>query len=147
MHSVVKQNVGVDIILARAHIDMVFGDLRELLHNSLSADAHKLGRNCGANEDLGHPAQLANELLCALINRLCTVKLGVVEVGVDAVYSRSDLAPSVLLVERHWRIEFVLFVCKADGVARAFHQKIVYVKRGGKSVFSFHYRLSFFTLG
>ena len=128
---VYAKNIGVDIVLPRAHIDVIRRDLRELLQNSLKADGHKLGPDRCGDKHLGDLRKLPDELLRPLDHRLGTEKFRIFEEFKDHVRPGTQFAPPVLFVNGHGGIKIVFFICQADGVGSAFHQKIINVQRSG----------------
>ena len=121
MHGIVKKNIGMDIFLPGAHINMVGRDLGKFLHDPLGTDPHKLGRYSGTNKHLCHLAQLPHKLLCTGVHRLGAVKFRVAEIGVDAVDPGAYLAPALFFVDGHRGIKFMFFIGQPDGIAGAFH--------------------------
>ena len=143
VHSVVKEDVHVQLVLAGAHINMVGGDLGEFLHDPLGANTHKLGRYGGGDKDLGHLAQLANKLFCALDHRLGTEKLGVAEVFKNHVGTGAQLAPAVHLIDGQGRIKLIFLIGQLDGIGDALHQQVVHIQRRGQAKLSVHNRPPF----
>ena len=138
MQSIIEENIRVDIFLVCTHINMIGRNFRKFLQNALGPNAHKLGRHCGADKHLRHPAQLADKFLCALIDRLSTVKLRIIEERIDGIRPGALLAPSFLFIDRHRRIKLILFIGQRNGIRGAFHQEVINVQRHGQSVFSVH---------
>ena len=131
MHTVVKEDIHIQLILPGAHVDMLRGDLGELLHDPLGADAHVLGGNGGGDEDVGHLGQLLDELPRALDHGLVAVEIRIVKELENHVRAGVQRSPAIHLVNGDGGIEFVLLVGEPAGLGDALHQQIVNIQGGG----------------
>ena len=138
MHTVVKQDIHIDLILTGAHIDMVLGDLREFFHNALGPNAHKLRIHRSGNKYLGHFGQLTHKFLCAFDHRLAAEKLRVLEKFKDHIRPGAQSAPSIHLVNGQRGVKFIFLIGQPNGVRNALHQQVIHIQGRGKPKLSVH---------
>ena len=142
VHTIIKEDIHIDLILAGSHVDVILRDLRKQFPDPLGADAHKLRIHRGRHEHLGHFTKLFHELLGALDGRLGAEKFRVMEEFKDHIRAGAKLAPTVHLVDGDRRIKFVFFVSQTDRVGDALHQHIINIQRSGKRKFPIHIHTS-----
>ena len=125
---IIKKNIGVNVVLSGAHVNMVCGNLREFFHDALCADTHKLGRHGRAHKNLHHLAQLADEFLCAFVDRLIAVKIRFTEKRKNSIRTGTQFTPFFLFINGHRGVELMLLVGQRNGIGGALHQKVINIQ-------------------